>query len=182
MVPIAKCSILVLRLSIYIQIYIIKAESLEVSKKRNAVLMTASTLGMVPKRAAQTLVHLPHQVNLRHLRPCQQLHPPQLEDRDGNWGLIQKSTTEIYTWAKIYYWVGENSWKDATPLKRMSERLSNKLRKKSKKWPKYFLSSPNTHLHHLWPLQNELRVDCSGPGPRTHEHAKFWFCETKIIL
>jgi len=39
-VPIAKCSILVLRLSIYLQIYIIKAHSLEVSKKRNAVLTT----------------------------------------------------------------------------------------------------------------------------------------------
>jgi hypothetical protein len=36
----SKCSILKLRLSIYLQIYINKTHSLEVSKKRNAVLMT----------------------------------------------------------------------------------------------------------------------------------------------
>ncbi len=39
-VPIAKRSILVLHPSIYLQIYIIKAHSLEVSKKRNAALTT----------------------------------------------------------------------------------------------------------------------------------------------
>ncbi len=58
-----KCSILVLRLSIYLQMYINKTHSLEVSKKRNAALMTT-----LKEKTDLILdvVHL-HEKNLHHL-------------------------------------------------------------------------------------------------------------------
>jgi hypothetical protein len=61
-------------------------------------------------------------------------------------------------------------------------RLSNKLWKKSEKLPKNYRLSLNTHLHPLWPPQNELWVGCSGSGPGTHEPAEFQFCETQTSL
>jgi hypothetical protein len=60
-VPIAKRSILVLRLSIYLQIIQIKAHSLEVSKKRNAALTTGlfATLGINGTHHINTLYRVP---------------------------------------------------------------------------------------------------------------------------
>ena len=57
MVPIAKRSILVLRLSIlFYKIYIIKAHSVEVSKKRNAALTTTAYYNMAAITAIKSFI------------------------------------------------------------------------------------------------------------------------------
>jgi len=54
-------------------------------------------------------------------------------------------------------------------------RLSNKPSTKSEKWPTNFRPSPDTHLHHLRPPQNELGLHRSGSGPGTHQRTKLQF-------
>jgi len=90
-----------------------------------------------------------------------------------------------FTWEETYYWDANNFSKDVAPLGSLLGRLSNKPSTKCEKWPTNFRPSPDTHLHHLRPPQNELGLHCSGSGPGTHQlinAQNFDFAKPKLFF
>jgi hypothetical protein len=67
----------------------------------------------------------------------------------------------------------ENFSRDATPPGNLWAKGSNETSKKFAKSPTNSPSFPGTHRPPLWPPQNDFRINCYRPGPRTDERTEF---------